>query len=64
LPEEAVRPASQLVYVIHKEPEVRVRVAEMPTVKAKRWLVFVAGMATSLVLGSNCFRVAGPASTG
>ncbi|WP_259565990.1 VasL domain-containing protein [Enterobacter sichuanensis] len=52
LPEEAVRPASQLLYVIHKEPEVRVRVAEMPTVKAKRWLVFVAGMATSLVLGA------------
>jgi type VI secretion system protein VasL len=24
----------------------------MPTVKAKRWLVFVAGMATSLVLGA------------
>ena len=50
--DDAVPPASQLVYVIHKEPEVRVRVAEMPTVKAKRWLVFVAGMATSLVLGA------------
>lgn len=52
LPEEAVRPASQLVYVIHKEPEVRVRVEEVPRVKPRRWPVFVAGMATSLVLGA------------
>lgn len=50
--DDAAPPASQLVYVIHKEPEVRGRVQEMPRVKPKRWPVFVAGMATSLVLGA------------
>ncbi|EPY5345299.1 VasL domain-containing protein [Klebsiella quasipneumoniae] len=43
-------PASRLVYVIHKAPEIGVEVAEEQPVPPKRWPVFVAGMATSLVL--------------
>ncbi|MGL4723865.1 MAG: VasL domain-containing protein [Scandinavium sp.] len=43
-------PASRLVYVIQKEPEIAVEVAEEQPVSPKRWPVFVAGMVTSLVL--------------
>lgn len=43
-------PASRLVYVIQKEPEIAVEVAEEQPVPPKRWPVFVAGMVTSLVL--------------
>lgn len=43
-------PASRLVYVIQKEPEIGVEVAEEQPVSPKRWPVFVAGMVTSLVL--------------
>lgn len=50
--DEAAPPASQLVYVIHKDPEVKVQVAEAPPVKPKRWPAFMAGMATSMVLSA------------
>lgn len=50
--DEVAPSASQLVYVIHKEPEVKVQVTEAPPVKPTRWPVFVAGMATSLVLSA------------
>ncbi|MFG6656271.1 VasL domain-containing protein, partial [Scandinavium sp. M-37] len=50
--EEATTPASRLVYVIHKEPEVEVQVTEDVPVPPKRWPAFVAGMATALVLST------------
>lgn len=57
LPEQALvrgdalmMPASRLVYVIHKDPDVKVQVAEVPSVKPKRWPIFMAGMGTALVL--------------
>ena len=51
--DEAAASASQLVYVIHKEPEVRVQVAEAPPTKPRRWPAFVAGMGTALVLSAT-----------
>ncbi|HCR1139948.1 TPA: type VI secretion system ImpA family N-terminal domain-containing protein [Klebsiella aerogenes] len=45
-------PASRLVYVIHKAPEVGIQVTEEPPVPPKRWPVFIAGMATALVLSA------------
>ena len=45
-------PASRLVYVIQKAPEVAVQVTEEQPVPPKRWPVFVAGMATALVLSA------------
>ncbi|MHC0026614.1 VasL domain-containing protein [Enterobacter vonholyi] len=47
-----IPPASQLVYVIHKDPEVRIQVAEAPPAKPKRWPAFIAGMGTALVLSA------------
>lgn len=44
--------ASRLVYVIQKAPEVAVQVTEERPVPPKRWPVFVAGMATALVLSA------------
>lgn len=43
-------PASRLVYVIQKAPGVAIQVTEEQPVPPKRWPVFVAGMATALVL--------------
>lgn len=43
-------PASRLVYVIQKEPEIGIQVTEEPPVPPKRWPVFVSGMAAALVL--------------
>ncbi|EOZ6411914.1 VasL domain-containing protein [Cronobacter turicensis] len=45
-------PASRLVYVIQKEPEIGVQVTEEQPAPPKRWPVFVAGMATALVLSA------------
>lgn len=45
-------PASRLVYVIHKAPEPGIQVTEEPPVPPKRWPVFIAGMATALVLSA------------
>lgn len=45
-------PASRLVYVIQKAPEVAVQVTEEQPVPPKRWPVFVAGMLTSLLLSA------------
>lgn len=45
-------PASRLVYVIQKAPEVAIQVTEEQPVPPKRWPVFVAGMATALVLSA------------
>lgn len=50
--EESTPSASQLVYVIHKDPEVKVQVTEAPPVKPKRWPAFVAGMGTAVVLSA------------
>ncbi|MFK3663551.1 VasL domain-containing protein [Scandinavium sp. NPDC088450] len=44
--------ASQLVYVIHKDPEAKVKVSEVPLVKPKRWPAFVAGMGTAIALSA------------
>ncbi|QKN79828.1 VasL domain-containing protein [Scandinavium goeteborgense] len=52
LTEEATTPTSRLVYVIRKEPDVEVQVTEDVPVPPKRWPVFVAGMATALVLSA------------
>jgi len=52
LTEEATTPASRLVYVIRKEPDVEVQVTEDVPVPPKRWPVFMAGMATALVLSA------------
>lgn len=52
LMEEATTPASRLVYVIRKEPDVEVQVTEDVPVQPKRWPVFIAGMATALVLSA------------
>jgi type VI secretion system protein VasL len=49
---EEAAPASRLVYVIRKEPEVGVQVTEDVPVPPKRWPAFVAGMATALVLSA------------
>lgn len=49
---EEMAPASRLVYVIRKDPEVGVQVTEDVPVPPKRWPVFVAGMATALVLSA------------
>ncbi|MFP2241062.1 VasL domain-containing protein [Pseudescherichia vulneris] len=45
-------PASRLVYVIQKAPEVAIQVTEEQPVPPKRWPAFVAGMATALVLST------------
>ncbi|TNL07495.1 hypothetical protein CYD30_18255 [Kosakonia cowanii] len=45
-------PASRLVYVIPKAPEVAIQVREEQPVPPKRWPVFVAGMATALALSA------------
>ncbi|WP_312983599.1 VasL domain-containing protein [Atlantibacter sp.] len=45
-------PASRLVYVIRKEPEVGVQVTENVPATPKRWPAFMAGMATALVLSA------------
>ena len=50
--DEAVPPASQLVYVIDKDPGGRVQVAEVPLIKPRRWPAFVAGMGSALVLSA------------
>ncbi|HDH1461226.1 TPA: type VI secretion system ImpA family N-terminal domain-containing protein [Klebsiella michiganensis] len=50
--DEVAPPASRLVYVIHQNPDVEVQVTEALSVKPKRWPVFVAGMAASLVLSA------------
>ncbi|XUA17672.1 VasL domain-containing protein [Citrobacter sp. OP27] len=52
LMEEAATTASRLVYVIRKEPDVEVQVTEDVPVQPKRWPVFVAGMATALILSA------------
>lgn len=49
---EEAAPASRLVYVIRKEPEVGVQVTEDVPAPPKRWPAFVAGMATALVLSA------------
>lgn len=43
---------SRLVYVIQKAPEVSIQVTEEQPVSPKGWPVFVAGMATALVLST------------
>ncbi|MFP2241364.1 VasL domain-containing protein [Pseudescherichia vulneris] len=50
--EEAIAPASRLVYVIRKEPDVAVQVTEDVPVPPKRWPVFMAGMVTALMLSA------------
>ncbi len=45
-------PASRLVYVIQKAPEVDIQVTEEQPISPKHWPVFVAGMATALVLSA------------
>jgi type VI secretion system protein VasL len=55
LTEEATTPASRLVYVIRKEPDVEVQVSEDVPVPPKRWPIFMAGMATALVLSAATF---------
>lgn len=45
-------PASRLVYVIQKAPEVAIQVTEEQPMSPKRWPVFVAGMATALILSA------------
>ncbi len=53
LTEEATTPASRLMYVIHKEPEVEVRATEAPPLAStKRWPAFMAGMVTALMLSA------------
>lgn len=49
---EEAAPASRLVYVIRKEPESGVQVAEDVPAPPKRWPAFMAGMATALVLSA------------
>lgn len=50
--EEVTTPTSRLVYVIRKEPDVEMQVAEDVPAPPKRWPVFMAGMATTLVLSA------------
>lgn len=50
--DEAMPTASQLVYVIHKDPEVSVQEAEVSPVHPGRWPAFQAGMGTALVLSA------------
>lgn len=45
-------PAGRLVYVIQKAPDVGSQITEEQPVQPKRWPVFVAGMATALVLSA------------
>lgn len=45
-------PANRLVYVIQKEQEVAIQVTEEQPKPPKRWPVFLAGMASSLVLSA------------
>ncbi|MGL4724276.1 MAG: VasL domain-containing protein [Scandinavium sp.] len=45
-------PASRLVYVIRKEPEIGVEVTEDIPTPPKRWPAFIAGMATALLLSA------------
>ena len=50
--DEATSPVSQLVYVIHKDPEVSVQEAESSPVHPGRWPAFLAGMGAALVLSA------------
>jgi type VI secretion system protein VasL len=50
--EEEAAPASRLVYVIHKEPEVGIRLTESVPTSSKRWPSFIAGMGTALILSA------------
>ncbi|HEY2455536.1 MAG TPA: VasL domain-containing protein [Scandinavium sp.] len=46
---ETAAPASRLMYVIRKEPEVGVQLTEVIPMSSKRWPSFIAGMATALI---------------
>ncbi|HEY2452113.1 MAG TPA: VasL domain-containing protein [Scandinavium sp.] len=50
--EQVEAPSSRLVYVIQKEPEIEVQIMEDVPASPKRWPVFLAGMATALILST------------
>lgn len=49
---ETAAPASRLIYVIQKEPEIGVQLTDDVPVPPKRWPAFVAGMVTAMALSA------------